>query len=82
VCANADTNVDMNIGVACKHVKIHQRRENKMKQNLPLVVGKIYVKEITISNGPTGECRTLHDEELNDLYSLPNMVRVIKSRMR
>ena len=27
----------------------------------------------------TGECRGLHNEELNDLY-LPNIVRVIKSR--
>ena len=31
----------------------------------------------------TGECRRLHNEELNDLYSSPNIVRVIKSsRMR
>ena len=28
----------------------------------------------------TGEWRRLHDEELNDLYSSPNIVRVIKSR--
>ena len=28
----------------------------------------------------TGEWRRLHNEELNDLYSLPNMVRVVKSR--
>ena len=28
----------------------------------------------------TGECRKLHNEELNDLYSSPNNVRVIKSR--
>jgi len=28
----------------------------------------------------TGECRELHYEELNDLYSLPNIVRVVKSR--
>ena len=28
----------------------------------------------------TGEWRGLHNEELNDLYSLPNIVRVIKSR--
>ena len=28
----------------------------------------------------TGEWRRLHNEELNDLYCLPNIVRVIKSR--
>ena len=28
----------------------------------------------------TGEWRRLHDEELNGLYSSPNIVRVIKSR--
>jgi len=28
----------------------------------------------------TGEWRKLHTEELSDLYSLPNIVRVVKSR--
>jgi hypothetical protein len=28
----------------------------------------------------TGEWRKLHNEELNDLYSLPNIMRVVKSR--
>ena len=28
----------------------------------------------------TGEWRKLHNEELNDLHSLPNIVRVMKSR--
>jgi hypothetical protein len=28
----------------------------------------------------TGEWRSLHNEDLNDLYSSPNFVRVIKSR--
>jgi hypothetical protein len=28
----------------------------------------------------TGEWRKLHNEELSDLYSLPNFVRVVKSR--
>ena len=27
----------------------------------------------------TGECRKLHNEEPSDLYSLPNIVRVVKS---
>jgi len=30
----------------------------------------------------TGEWRKLHNEELNDLYCSPNIVRVINSRMR
>ena len=28
----------------------------------------------------TGECGKLHNEELNDLYCSPNIVRMIKSR--
>jgi hypothetical protein len=31
-------------------------------------------------NEVIGEWRKLHNEELNDLYSLPNIIRVIKSR--
>jgi len=31
-------------------------------------------------NEEMGECRRLHNEELNDLYTTPNIVRVIKSR--
>jgi hypothetical protein len=31
-------------------------------------------------NEVTGEWRRLHNEELSDLYSLPNTVRVVKSR--
>ena len=31
-------------------------------------------------DGVTGTWRKLHNEELNDLYSSPNIVRVIKSR--
>ena len=30
----------------------------------------------------TGEWKKLHNEKLNDLYSSPNIVRVIKSKKR
>jgi hypothetical protein len=33
-------------------------------------------------NEVTRELRKLHNEELNNLYSSPNIVRVIKSRRR
>ena len=41
------------------------------------VLRRIFVSK---RNGVTGEWRKLHNEELNDLYSSPNIVRVIKSR--
>jgi hypothetical protein len=28
----------------------------------------------------TGDCRKLHNEELHNLYSSPNIIRIIKSR--
>jgi len=33
-------------------------------------------------DGMTREWRKLHNEELNDLYSLRNIIRVIRSRIR
>jgi hypothetical protein len=41
------------------------------------VLGRIFVPK---RDKVTGEWRKLHNEELNNLYSSPNIVRVIKSR--
>ena len=50
----------------------------KYSQNLYLdVVRRIFVPT---RDEVTGEWRRLHNEELNDLYSSPNIVRVINSR--
>jgi len=45
----------------------------------------IAVNKCIISFGPkrdevTGEWRKLHNDKLSDLYSLPNIARVVKSR--
>ena len=60
-----------------------------LKLLFPLLIGKLLrVFENRVLRrvfGPkrdevTGEWRKLHIEELSDLYSLPNIVRVVKSR--
>jgi len=53
------------------------REERKLRVSENMVLRRIF--------GPRrdeviGEWRRLHSEELNDLYSSPNIVRVIKSR--
>ena len=41
----------------------------------------VYIKYfVCSSNGTTREWRKLHNEERNDLYSSPNIVRVVKPR--
>ena len=41
------------------------------------VLSRIFVRR---RDEVTGDWRRLHNEELNDLYSSPNVVRAIKSR--
>jgi len=53
------------------------REERKLRLFENLVLRRIFR---TRRDEVTGDWRRLHEEELNDLYSSPNIVRVIKSR--
>ena len=53
------------------------REERRLKVFVNRVLRGIFGPK---SDQVTGERRKLHNEELNDLYSSPNIFRVIKSR--
>ena len=53
------------------------REERKLRLFEKMVLRRIFGPR---RDEETGEWRRLHNEELNDLYSSPNIVRVIKSR--
>jgi hypothetical protein len=55
------------------------REERKLRVFENMVLRRIFGPR---SDEVTGEWRRLHNEELSDLYSSPNIVRVIKLRMR
>jgi len=53
------------------------REERKLRVSENMVLRRIFGPRM---DEVTGEWRRLHNEELNDLYSSPNIVRVIKWR--
>jgi len=53
------------------------REERKLRVFENMVLRRIFGPR---SDEVTGEWRRLHNEELNDMYCSPNIVRVIKSR--
>jgi len=61
----------------CETWSLTQREERKLRVFKNMVLRRIFGSR---RDEVTGEWRRLHNEELNDLYSSPNIVRVIKSR--
>ena len=61
----------------CETWSLTLREEMKLRVFENMVLRRIFGLR---SDEITGEWRRLHNEELNDLYSSPNIVPVIKSR--
>ena len=63
----------LNILVKCNTLFLREERKLRVFENMALRrMFELRRDEVT------GEWRRLHNEELNDLYSSPNIVRVIK----
>jgi len=61
----------------CETLSLTLREERRLRVFENIVPRRIFGPK---RNEVTGEWRELHNEELNDLYCSPNIVRVIKSR--
>jgi len=64
------------VGLAVEHPAVFSEQVDKTTDN------HRYFRQypLTSRDEVTGEWRKLHNEELSDLHSLPNIVRVVKSR--
>ena len=61
----------------CETWSLTLREERRLRVFENRVLRRIFGPK---RDGVTGEWRKLHNEELNDLYASPNIVRVMKSR--
>ena len=61
----------------CETWSLTLREERRLRVFENRVLGRVFGPK---RNEVTGEWRKLHNEELRDLYSLPNIVRVAKAR--
>jgi hypothetical protein len=63
----------------CKTWSLTVREEHKLRVFENRVLRRIFGPK---RNGVTEGWRKLHNEELHNLYCLPSIIRIIKSRMR
>jgi hypothetical protein len=61
----------------CENWSLTLREEHRLRVFENRVLRRIFGPK---RNEVTGELRRLHSEELNDLYSSPNIIRVTKLR--
>ena len=61
----------------CETLSLTLREEHRLRVFEKRVLRRVFGPK---RDEVTGEWRNLHNEELNDLYSLPKIVRVVKSR--
>jgi hypothetical protein len=61
----------------CETWSLTMREERRLRVSKNRVLRRVFGPK---RDEVTGEWRRLHNEELNYLYSLPNIVRVVKSR--
>ena len=61
----------------CENWSLTLRQERKLRVFENMVLRRIFEPR---RDEVSGEWKRLHNEELNDLYSSPNIVRVIKWR--
>jgi hypothetical protein len=65
------------VSYGCETWSLTLREERRLRVFENMVLRRVFGPK---RDEVTGEWRKLHNEELNDLYSLPNNVRVVKSR--
>jgi hypothetical protein len=65
----------MNYG--CETWSLTLREEQRLRVFENRVLRRIFGRK---RDKVTGDWRKLHNEELHNLYSLPNIIRIIKSR--